>query len=140
MRIVNALPGLEIDLGDRMLMKESTFPAACLAVAMSVQSGAALSEPGTLTGYCIDLREAGCTDRFLPFYGMSVDYCEETCTLRNPVPIRGLEATLYDRECVADYDTPMEGRVLLLSQHDWAGNLRRQIIDEVETFAIVPCP
>lgn len=107
---------------------------------MSVQSGAALSEAGTLTGYCIDLQEAGCSDRFLPFYGMTVDSCEETCTLRNPVPIRGLEATLYDRECVADYDTPMEGRVLILSQRDWTGNLRRQIIDDATSYAIVACP
>ena len=109
-----------------------------LALGLTVSTGTVAAN--TLTGYCVDTLEGGCMDRFLPFRGMTIDYCEETCTLRNPVAIRGLEATLYDRDCLADFDTPKQGGVLVMTQRDWSGRVSRQIMDATSSYAIVPCP
>lgn len=93
-----------------------------------------------LTGYCLDNIEAGCMDRYLPFYEQTIDFCEETCTLTNPVPVRDMDAVLYDFVCQADYPSPFNGRVMLLRQTDWNEEVFLSLIDERETRSIVPCP
>lgn len=98
------------------------------------------AQPRSLSGFCLDMREPGCMPRYLPFRGLTIDFCEETCTLTNPVNVRDLDATLYDMECLADYDSPMPGRVMLLSQTRWDGRQQLSFIDRHETLAIVPCP
>ena len=49
-----------------------------------------------LTGMCLDNRKVGCQSRYLPFKVLTIDFCEETCTLTNPVDIREINETLYD--------------------------------------------
>jgi hypothetical protein len=110
-------------------------------VTLAIVTGASVrAQIPTLSGLCLDLRVAGCTERFLPFDGLTIDLCEETCTLTNPVTVRALEGTLYDRVCLSDSPTDMEGRVLLLRQTDRAGQSRLLLIDHREILAIVPCP
>ena len=75
-----------------------------------------------LSGMCLDNLEAGCQGRHLPFRGLTIDFCEETCSLTNPVDINGINATSYDFECVADYTTPFLSRVLLISSNNQSGN------------------
>lgn len=31
--------------------------------------------------------------------------CEENCTMKNPVPVRGMKGTLYDVQCRGDSDS-----------------------------------
>jgi len=59
-----------------------------------------------LSGMCLDNLEVGCQGRYLPFRGLKIDFCEETCSLTNPVDLKEINATTYDFECVADYTTP----------------------------------
>lgn len=75
----------------------------------------------------------------MPWQGASIALCEESCTLTNPVTVRGMDATLYDFACVADYDTPMAGRVMLLRQ-DGGDGARLSLVTRRETIPVVPCP
>ena len=110
-----------------------------MAVLASFMAGGASAQP--LQGMCLDMREAGCMPRFLPFEGGSISFCEATCSLNNPVNVRGINAALYDLSCRADYDTPLDGsRVMILSQTDWYGRTAISWIDERTMYDIVPCP
>ena len=102
--------------------------------------GALQAQPRDLTGMCLDNLDDGCMPRYLPFQGLSVDFCEETCQLENPVDLRDLDGRLYDMTCLADYPDPPGGRVLILSQTDHQGRSRLWFIDRHETREIVPCP
>lgn len=93
-----------------------------------------------LTGLCLDMREAGCMDRHVPFSGNTIDFCEESCTLAAPVPVRGLDAALYDLQCRGDYGEIPDRRVLLLSQEDPVSGPRSLWVDAQSTLEIVPCP
>jgi hypothetical protein len=92
-----------------------------------------------LKGYCLDNGEAGCQDRYLPFIGNSIDFCEETCTLTNPTMIRGLNATLYDFVCRSDSPSEMAGRVMILHQTGFDGNTRTSLVSKNGTRPIVRC-
>lgn len=102
-------------------------------------SNPAIAQNISLNGLCLDNRKAGCMGRYLPFRGDTIDFCEESCRLTNPVPVRGLAGTLYDLKCAADFDTPMEGRVMILRQPD-ANRIRMTFIDETDIRNIVFCP
>jgi hypothetical protein len=78
-------------------------------------------------------------DRYLPFVGSSIGFCEESCELTNPVDVRGLDATLYDFVCRADYGD-FTRRVMLLTQRDFEDRVTTSFIDENGTRRIVPCP
>lgn len=95
----------------------------------------------SLSGYCLDTVRAGCMPRFIPFHDMSIDFCEETCSLTNPVGVRGLNAVLYDLTCHADYESPLDGvRVMILRQIDRDGFTNISWIEENGTSEVVPCP
>ena len=49
-----------------------------------------------LSGMCLDNLEAGCQGRYLPFRGLTIDFCEETCSLINPINIEGISALNND--------------------------------------------
>jgi hypothetical protein len=93
-----------------------------------------------LTGLCLDMREAGCMDRHIPFSGNTIDFCEESCTLTTPVAVRGLDAALYDLQCRGDYGAIPDRRVLLLAQQDPTYGPRTLWVDAESTLEIVPCP
>ena len=67
-----------------------------------------------LSGMCLDNLEAGCQGRYLPFRGLKIDFCEETCSLINPINIEGINATAFDFECLSDNTRPLASRVLLI--------------------------
>lgn len=92
------------------------------------------------SGLCLDMREAGCMDRHIPFTGNTIDFCEESCTLTAPVEVRGLDAALYDLQCRGDYGEIPDKRVLLISQEDPMSGSRSLWIDAESTLEIVPCP
>lgn len=93
-----------------------------------------------LTGLCLDMREAGCMDRYIPFSGNTISFCEESCSLTAPVAVRGLDAALYDLQCRGDYGEIPDRRVLLLSQEDPVSGPRSLWVDAQSTLEIVPCP
>ncbi len=78
--------------------------------------------------------------RYIPFKGMTIDFCEATCTLGNPVSVRDLDATLYDLSCLSDHPNAGSRRVLILRQTDWQGRWRLSWIDKQDTLSVVPCP
>ena len=49
--------------------------------------------------------------------------CEETCSMNNPVSVRGLNATLYDVVCRGDWGG-YEHRMLFMKYADGDGNQR----------------
>jgi hypothetical protein len=94
----------------------------------------------SLSGLCLDNREPGCMPRFIPFKGLTIDFCEETCALQNPVKVKGLEAVLYDMVCQADFPTKIGGRVMLLEQKSGQDQSSLLFIDKREVRKIVACP
>ena len=94
----------------------------------------------SLSGLCLENREPGCMPRFIPFNGMTIDFCEETCALKNPVKVNGLKAVLYDMVCKADYPTELGGRVMLLEQKGKKNQDTLLFIDKSEVRYVVPCP
>ena len=111
-----------------------------IALGMYLIGTQSMAQP-QLHGLCLDTLEAGCQPRYLPFVGMSIDFCEETCTLVNPTNVRNMDAALYDLECTADYETPLDGRrVMLLIQTDWDDSKSLWWIDNNSTLEIVHCP
>lgn len=93
-----------------------------------------------LTGLCLDMREAGCMDRYIPFSGNTISFCEESCSLTAPVAVRGLDATLYDLQCRADYGDIPDERVMLLTQQDPMSGPRTLWVDSGRLLQIVRCP
>ena len=75
-----------------------------------------------LSGMCLDNLEAGCQGRYLPFRGLTIDFCEETCSLINPITIEGINATAFDFECLSDNITPLASRVLLILSKNQSEN------------------
>ena len=75
-----------------------------------------------LSGMCLDNLEAGCQGRYLPFRGLTIDFCEETCSLINPINIEGINATAFDFECLSDNITPLASRVLLILSKNQSEN------------------
>ena len=75
-----------------------------------------------LSGMCLDNLEAGCQERYLPFRGLTIDFCEETCSLINPITIEGINATAFDFECLSDNITPLASRVLLILSKNQSEN------------------
>ena len=66
-----------------------------------------------LSGMCLDNLEDGCQGRYLPFRGLKIDFCEETCSLINPINIEGINATAFDFDCLSDNTRPLASRGLL---------------------------
>lgn len=54
--------------------------------------------------------------------------CEENCTLRNPVPVEGIDATLFDVSCKGDWGG-FEYLMMLKEYEDSDGSRRAVIID-----------
>ena len=75
-----------------------------------------------LSGMCLDNLEAGCQGRYLPFRGLKIDFCEETCSLINPINIEGINATTFDLECLSDNTKPLASRVLLILRSNQSEN------------------
>jgi len=55
------------------------------------------------TGWCFDVEEGGCLSDDIRIEGRRYDTCESTCTLTNPVPVRDLNAVLFDVVCKGDW-------------------------------------
>lgn len=109
----------------------------CLAILMTSITTA---QGQSLSGLCLDNREPGCMPRFIPFKGLAIDFCEETCALQKPVKVNGLNAVLYNMVCKADYPTKLGGRVMLLEQKGKQNQSTLLFIDKREVRSVVSCP
>ena len=119
------------------MLKKLHFSTLILAFFIPVS----ISQAQDMTGLCLDLGEEGCTDRFLPFDKMSISFCESSCTLRNPVPVQGIDATLYNMECVSDNPQSSGGRAIILRQIDRSSSsIKTYMIDSDAITPIVICP
>lgn len=74
-----------------------------------------------------------------PIHGNTFDTCEERCTMRDPVPVRGLNAKLYDVSCIGD-SSSSEYRMMLGEYKDWEGNHKAYIVTPEGTEELVRCP
>jgi len=121
-------------------MKNYLICALIVSSAAFMSVNQAASQVNNLSGYCLDMKEEGCMPRFNPFTGMSIDFCEESCSLGNSTPVRNLDAVLYDKSCIADWGRPDMERVLIIQQTDHSGESSISWVDQYETLNIVRCP
>jgi len=115
----------------------SGFCSLILTVSLTTYSCTAAADG--LTGLCVDNEEVGCMERLLPFDDFSLALCEETCTLNNPVQVRGLRATLYDFDCVSDNPVERNQRVMIMIQNYYGQGDKMIFIDKHEVRDIVRC-
>lgn len=93
-----------------------------------------------LTGWCVDMGEPGCLDRYVPFYGNSIGWCESGCELSNPVSVTNMKATLYDYTCRSDHAGIERSRAMILTQQGWDGLSKHSFITNKQTLPITRCP
>jgi hypothetical protein len=69
-----------------------------------------------LSGWCLPADE--CMGVQMPIGSGTYDTCEERCTLTNPVPVRDMDATLYDEVCRGDWmeNGSMTNRIMFIKQ------------------------
>lgn len=92
-----------------------------------------------LIGMCVDMGEPGCQGRYIPFNEASISWCEESCTLSNPVNITDMNAILYKYTCKSDHAGIQSSRVMVLTQEGWNGIKEKYFVSNKETLPIVPC-
>lgn len=80
-----------------------------------------------------------CMGEASPIKNGSFDTCEEKCTMRDPVPVRGLDANLYDVSCVGDSSTK-KYRMMMGEYTDWGGNRKAYIVTPEGTESLIMCP
>ena len=95
-----------------------------------------------LSGWCIDMGEPGCQDRYIPFHGNSIDWCEESCLLDNRVKVTNMFANLYDYTCRSDHAGTVKSRVMILTQTVYVNTKKvdkHSFITTTGTLPITPC-
>lgn len=95
------------------------------------------------TGWCIDMGEPGCQDRYIPFYGNGIDWCEESCSLANRVKVTNMSANLYDYTCRSDHAGTVKSRVIILTQTVFENTEKvdkHSFITNSGTLPITLCP
>jgi hypothetical protein len=92
-------------------MKRMIFP---LATALSLAFTPLTAQD--LSGWCIPA--GACMGVQMPIGSGTYDTCEERCTLTNPVPVRDMDATLYDEVCRGDWmeNGTITNRIMLIKQ------------------------
>ena len=90
-----------------------------------------------LRGWCFPVNE--CMGEQIPIGSGTYDTCEESCTLTNPVPVRDMEATLYDEVCRGDWmeNGSMSNRIMFIKQS--SGQTRMFAIREGWTQQLERC-
>ena len=96
------------------------------------------------TGWCVDMGQPGCQDRYIPFYENSIGWCEESCFLTNRVKVTNMLANLYDYTCQSDHAGTVKSRVMILTQtvYDNTGTEvdKHSFITNYGTLPLVQCP
>ncbi len=116
------------------------FLTGYVLMTLTVFAVPSVAQPVSMNGLCLDMREEGCTERYLPFSGLQIGFCEEMCVLTNPINVRGLEGALFDLACTGDSGDIPDRRVMIIRQTDFSSRTVLSWIDAFETLRIVPCP
>lgn len=74
-----------------------------------------------------------------PIAASGFNTCEESCQMRNPVAIRGLDATLFDVSCKGDYGG-IEYRMIMGEYDDGQGNRKAYIVRPDGPEELERCP
>lgn len=106
-------------------------------IALMVLAGTLNTVPAFSDSWCLPYNE--CMGEPTPIRGNSFDTCEESCTMRDPVPVRGLDANLYDVKCEGD-SSRSEYRMLLGEYTDWDGDRKAYIVTPHGTEQLERCP
>jgi hypothetical protein len=95
-----------------------------------------VAQPSSAQEWCIP--GDGCTGPE-PITPDGFNTCEETCSLRNPVPVRGMDATLYDVSCRGD-SLNYEYRTMIGHYSDEQGKQRAFMIGRFGPAELERCP
>lgn len=87
--------------------------------------------------WCLPYNE--CMDDVSPIKDNSFETCEATCTMRDPIPVRGLDANIYDVTCESDGPSK-KYRMMLGEYTDWNGNKKAYIVTPEGTKQLDRCP
>ena len=95
---------------------EMKMHRATVAVIFSASLFSGTASAQDLSGWCLPADE--CMGVQMPIGSGTYDTCEERCTLTNPVPVRDMDATLYDEVCRGDWmeNGSMTNRIMLIKQ------------------------
>lgn len=113
-----------------------TLVTAAVAVTSFAAVGVQAQE---LNGWCFPVDD--CTGTQTPIENGSYGTCEGSCTLSDPVRIRGMDGTLFDQTCFADWmeNGSQTQRVLVLKQELFSGDNKFLFVTSNETFELEQC-
>ena len=74
----------------------------------------------------------------IPVAGDQFQTCEQNCTMKNPVKVRGLDATLFDVSCVGD-SANTEQRMLFMIYRDDGGETQGLVVAASGPQNLVRC-
>ncbi len=101
-------------------------------IGVGLLSGSASAQ--SLKGWCYPVD--GCMGEQIPIGSGTYGKCDSSCTLTNPVPIRDMEATLYDEVCGGDWGS-MTNRIMFVKHsHD---QIRMFAINEYQVTELEIC-
>jgi hypothetical protein len=100
------------------MMRKVAWVAFMLALATVAFAGAHAAE------WCIP--GEGCTGPE-PIADGHFNTCEETCSMRNATPIRGMDANIYDVSCEGD-SSNSKYRMIMGEFKDYQGNTHAYIV------------
>jgi len=117
---------------------------AAIVACFTFMGSTSLAFAQDYTGWCFDIGAGGCLTEDIPIEGSRYFTCEETCTLTNPVPVRDLDAVLFDVICDFDGQWQYSERVMFLKYPPFDPNYpdsqqKLMKIDRYGTEELVRC-
>ena len=103
-----------------------------IAIALTVIAGNQLFGPAQaraedFDGWCFP--STACTEVPMPIGNSTFNTCEETCTMKNPVNVNDMDATLYYVECKGDWGSHPIQRMLFMRYIDHDNRSRAVVLD-----------
>ena len=86
---------------------------AAIVACFTLMGSTSLAFAQDYNGWCFDVGGQGCDLEDVRIEGRSYSSCEDFCTLTNPVPVRGLDAVLFDVVCMGDLGSKTDRMMFL---------------------------
>jgi len=86
---------------------------AAIVACFTLMGSTSLAFAQDYTGWCFKVEPGGCLEEDIRIEGRRYYTCESTCTLTNPVPVRGLDAVLFDVVCNGDWGSRIDREIFL---------------------------
>ena len=106
-------------------------------IASTCLANTGLSVAGEFDGWCFPA--TACTGEAMPIRDSSFETCEETCTMRDPVVVNGMDAVLYRVTCEGDWGSPEPRRMFFIRLDPIDGKQRALAVSQAGVEELIRC-